>query len=376
MFDATSIIYLYICIIISTILFDLWYTFYDRLSAKKSKKKTKQYKEKIVEEINKKKMKKEEKHLKYFTKKLRRVNNLLAYQSALDELKEEEGKEKIDHYLTIYGILFQNLVVHYRKKNSIYKAFLASFLTKHYPFRLSWNRYIDDEMMNYVSDKSIYCRENAMLYFYQRGSSDLVVQALKKLNRNNLYYNKKQFANDLLKFRGNHEELDHALMKDFSNFSVAIQIGIVNYFRFSNNDFRKKIYEMLKSSHYDKEVDLAFIRYLGKNVYMEALPLLLSFLQMDDEKNIEYKIITAQVIFSYDVEQVRKALIFCLSDNNWYIRKNAAESLFKMKRSEEDDEMLLNLEDRYAKEMVEYVFVSKRKKQIKKKDGSSYVSVN
>lgn len=359
MFDPMIIIYIYIYIIVSLILFDLWYTMNDKLQEKWNHKKLTQYKDMIQTQINimESNPVMDKKHAKKLKWKFRKINNLLIYQEAMKELHEEYSK-KVGEYLVLYAPVFQVILHSYRKKDSIYKAFLASFLSLYYPFHLNSNSIIDEEIMKYVEDNSIYCRENAMLYFYKRGSSTLVINALKLISDKGLYYNKKLLANDLLKFSGNQEELAQKLFQEFEHFSVDFQVSIVNYLRFSKADLNKEFYQMLISDEYDKEVDLAMIRYFGSKKYEKVLPYLLELLKNTNKEDVEYKIIATQAIRIYDSKEVRASLIKCISDDNWYVRKNAANSLYKMKLTKTDMKEIEAIQDKYGMEMIEYTFLS------------------
>ncbi len=358
MFDATFIIYLYIAIIISTIAFSFGYKAYENHLNKIGKKRKEIYKDLITDQIQiieTGSRKKDQDHLKYFSKKLKNINNLLIFQDILNELKEENPRG-IKKYLVRYSEFFQTLMMHYDKKETIYKAFYASFLTKNYPFDRCRNKYIDEKMILYSNDPSIYCRENAMLYLYQRASGPLIIRALKLMSQRNLYYNHKLLANDLLKFKGNKERFERLLLKNFPEFSSDVQIGVINYLRFSSHDLNKQFMKMLISEKYDKEVNLAIIRYFGRNIYVPILPELLKYLDSDDPEKLEYKIIVAQILSGYDVKEVRKKLIFCLRDVNWHVRKNAATSLSKMHLTKHNLEQIKQIDDRYANEIVKYVF--------------------
>lgn len=366
MFNTTSIIYVYIYIIISLIVFDLFYTMNEKVREKRGKKKLEKYKNAILKEIAKNNIENivDENHRKKLLWHLRRINNLLIYQEAIKSLKKE-CPYKIDSYLVRYTSVFQVFSQMYRHKDSIYKAFFASFLSKYYPFHLNKSTQIDAAIMEYVGDKSIYCRENAMLYFYERGSSQLVISALKKIDEEHLYYNQKLLSNDLLKFHGNKKRLARQLFKEFSHFSSQFQVSIINYLRFANLDLKSELYAMLTSGEYDKEVNLAIIRYFGKEVYDEVLPFLLQILESDSSTDIEYKIIVCQIAPAYEKSAMKDALISSISDDNWYVRKNATKALSNMHLTNREKQKILLIEDRYGKQMVEYTFL---KKNLKKKE--------
>lgn len=358
MFNPTIIIYIYVYIIISLIIFDIFYTFNEKFQAKRFQKKLDKYKDVIWLQIEKMEADNslDKDHVRKLSWKLRRVNNLLVYQEAIKQLKEKDC-DKVDNYLISYSQVFQFFANFYGKKDSIYKAFFAMFLAKYYPFHLNTSSLMDEAIMKYVEFNSIYCRENAMLYFYERGSSNLVVEALKKIDEAGLYYNKKLLSNDLLKFRGDRLDLAKRLFENFDRFSVDFQVSIINYLKFANVSFNAKLFGMLTSGEYDKEVDLAIIRYFGKYIYKRALPYFLELLD-DDSFDVEYKIVICQMISVYDSPQVRKALIECVSNPNWYVRKNAAKSLVKLNLTAADKKRLENVNDKYGKQMIEYTFKS------------------
>lgn len=365
MWKSTTIIYVYIYIIIALILFDIFYTLNEKLQARRGKQKLEKYKNMVLEEIARLQNNKNinEKHRRRLAFHLRRINNLLIYQEAIRILKLE-SRYQVDEYLVLYSSVFQIFAHLYRHKDSIYKAFFASFLAKYYPFYLHKNTILDEAIMKYVEDKSIYCRENAMLYFYERSSVRLVVNALKKIDENHLYYNHKLLSNDLLKFKGNKKELAKTLFEEFANFSLSFQISIINYLRFSKMDLKEELLRMLTSKEYDKEVNLAIIRYFGKEIHQEVLPYLLQILETEEKQDIEYKIITCQMIGAYESSRVKNALISCISDTNWYVRKNAAKTLSRMKLSNREQQKIEKITDCYGKEMLDYtVLVKKAKKK-------------
>lgn len=367
MFNPTIIIYIYAYIIISLIVFDICYTLNENLQEKINQRKFQKYKKMIQSQIDNlvitNTVTKKDINRLYW--KLRRVNNLLMFQKVIEHFENNDipinDTPMIDTYIIKYISTFQLLADYYKKQDSIYQAYFAMFLVKHYPFRLGSSSIIDETMMEYVTFNSIYSRENAMLYFYERGSSSLVVTALKKIDTFNLYYNKKLLSNDLLKFKGDKLTLANQLYKEFNNFSIDFQVSIINYLKFSNINFNAPLLRMLNSKEYDKEVNLAIIRYFGKTAYPKALSHILKLLE-NDELDIEYKIIICQILYVYDCRKARFSLISCINNPNWYVRKNAATSLAKMNLTQTEKNKLKNIDDNYGKQMIEYTFKTKIKK--------------
>lgn len=385
MYQITNIIYIYLVIIVLLILFNIWYVIKEKVLNLANKRRKKQYMAKIATEIDSLKHGDElsKKHKEYFKRKLARTNNLIVFESIVTDLKNNSIMEA---YLLEMASVFQRLSVSYRKKDSIHKAYYAHMLLSLPKITSSDEDLISQTMLNFATDKSIYCRENAMLFLYKNGSADLVVEALKGMKNRNLYYNAKLLTDDLLKFSGSHKALATLLLLEFDGFSVSTQTAVINYLRFIKEEKKRELYKKYQTHKYDKEVELAIIRYFSKHTYMPMLDEMMNIIKNKDDQNYEYRVVAATSLASYDLRKVRTALIDCLSDTFWYVRKNAAVSLSKMSLTQKELKILMELEEPLAKEMLKYVweeegknlygyeFAEERKQG--KKGGLGYVSIN
>lgn len=355
MFQVTNIIYLYLLIVVCLIFFNVWYVLYEKISIKIGEKKKEKYLKIIEDEDENDEI--SEKRLKYFYHQLKNVNNFIWFDSVLDDIrKDEESEIDVDQFILKLSSVFQKLASYYRKEDSVQKAFFAHVLTN-YP-NMSDNKLdsIYKAMMEFTYDDSIYCRENTMLYLFNNGTIENIIHALMNMNNHNLFYNQKMLTDDLLKFKGDKKELAENLLNLFDDFIVDTQIAIINFLRLLKDGYDEKIYELYTKHKYDKEVELAMIRYFARHVYPPILKEFETTMKDKSVDNDEYRIILASTLASYDKKEVRQLLIEALSDTNWYVRKNSATSLARMKITDKELKEISESNDRYAKEMVSYIW--------------------
>ena len=127
MYQITNIIYIYLLIILSLIIFNIAYVLYSKENKYMNKKRFNTYKDKILNEISymNKNNELSKKHIKYFIRKLYFVNNLIIYKDVINELKDSKD---IENYLQKSIVIYQVLSKKYLKKNSIKKAYFSYFI--------------------------------------------------------------------------------------------------------------------------------------------------------------------------------------------------------------------------------------------------------
>lgn len=355
----TSIIYIYLLIIVALILLQLAYYIRGKIVNIRNKRKIVLYKKKIMDEMHFLKRKKvaSNEHILFLQKELKKLNNLLVFEDVLLQF-QEENFNVLEKYCMSISIAFQYLADYYRTKNSIAKAHFTYVLSL-FPQVLQNNEdSISYAMMHFVLDKSIYCRENAMLFFYHRGLEKLVVNSLKKISKRNLYYSPRLLADDLLRFKGDCTKLSSLLLQHFDHFSTNIQVAIINYIQIRKEDRKIEIYQKFHNQKHNKEVELTMIRYFAHYKYEPMLSDLLQIINNEELYSYEYRLVAAYALSAYDVKPARMSLIKCLSDYNWYVRKNAAISLSRMVLTQDEINIIKSIEDPYANQMLHYIWHS------------------
>jgi len=352
-----SMIYVYFYLVLGFLFFNIGFVIKEKFMRVVNRRKKQVYQKVILEEMRyaKKGKRLSSKHERFLLKELRKAKNLMLFEEVLLELRKS-NPSFIERYGRHISSVFEVLTVYYKERSSLQKAYFTHVLSVFPEFMQRDDRAIFYAMMHFVFDKSIYCRENAMLFFYRRGSSEQVANALKKISRRNLYYSPKLLADDLLQFQGDFSKLTSLLLADFNDYSVNFQVAIINFLRLCKVDWKEEIYQKLSKGHYDKETELAMIRYFATHEYEPALEKLLTFMKSTDIYSYEYQIVTAASLASYDVSRVREVLIHSLTDSNYYVRKNAAISLAKMTLTKEDLKTISALDDLYAQEMLQYIW--------------------
>ncbi len=305
-------------------------------------------------------------HLNELEKSLNNTKNLIIFENVLTE-KKKKNEKIVEEYCKSINSVFQYLSITYRKKNSLEKAYFTYVLALFPELIENKDDSIRFAMMHFVMDKSVYCRENAMLFFYKKNSEKLIVNSLKKMSSRNLYYSHTLLADDLLNFTGDKHALSLLLLQEFDKFNANFQLGIMNYLRFSEENFQEEIYKKWSNKKYAKEVRLAMIRYFATHKYEKFQEELWSLTEEKERDQYEYRLVACFALASYDNKKSREVLIECLCDINYYVRKNAAISLSRMKLTTSDIEKLEKLEDPYAKDMIAYV-LSQKEKKLNRKD--------
>lgn len=364
MLDLTIITGIYLGIALLFISWNLIIHLKEIIWNKINKKQKYLFKIQIKEEMQKLSKKKNvsKKHLTLLEIKLESMSKLLLFEDILKEI-EQKNAPLVKLYCESISTVFQHLANKYRDKDSIEKAYFTHILSLFPELMQNDDNSIHYAMMHFVFDKSSYCRENAMRFFFRKGSIPQIINSLKKISKRNLYYSSKLLSDNLLEFPKDHTALTNALLAEFDAFSVNFQMAIINYVRLKKEKCYEDLYPKLKKHKYDKEVELAIIRYFGTMKYEPAKELLLEIMQNQNIYNYEYRLVSAYALGSYDEPKVQEVLIQSLTDLNWFVRKNSAISLSRMKLTREDYKKINSLNDKYAKEMMNYIWEQQEKKE-------------
>ena len=125
----------------------------------------------------------EQKHLTYLRRKLSRVNHLIAFDKMMTERREidEDGEpnaELGEYYRSIQPVIL-HLAVVYRNRDAV-----------------------QDILVDYMNQDSLYCRVNAFHALCELGNSRYVTKALSVLDRDQKFFHDKLLTDSLLAFTG------------------------------------------------------------------------------------------------------------------------------------------------------------------------------
>lgn len=296
----------------------------------------------------------EDRHRLMLLKKLTRVRELVAFDQSL-EILYKDHPEEIYTYLRKLESVFVALANRYSRKNEIQMTYFPYIIARYRLFYGEDLPQINRILVDLLEKPSIYCRENALNAIYSMGISENVTDALRIIDNTGYYHNKKLLTDGMMSFAGDKKELNERLWEHLSDYSLNIQLAILDYIRFSSPDFQERMYRLLLEDR-NSEIHFCAIRYLGRYPYQPAYEQLLKYAEHEDEMRWEYTSITCFSLASYPGERTIAALKKNLSSHNWYVRLNASQALEKLGLEYADFIDIFEGDDRYAGEMMRYRF--------------------
>lgn len=350
-----TLIYVYMWLCISLILFDILWVMRITFDNLHYKRKYFKFQNKIKNQILRIEngLTIEKKHNYYLMKKLKKIKYLIVFHENL-LIYEENNKEQISNYLINIRPVFIYLTFQFENKDTMKKAYLAYVISKHKIFEGILIDSIVEVLISYMYDDSIYCRENVMRVLYSFGDARTVIRGIEVLEKQSVYYHTKLLTDGLLTFNGNHNDLCKKLWKKYNEFTVLTQVAVINYFRMKDGDVCEDLYLVLCDDKTDDEVKYAVIRYFGKYKFPIAKDILIKFLENTDKDKWEFAALSALALGIYHDEEVEDALRKGLSSDNWYIRLNSAKSLVAMDFDFDSVDQIIKGNDRFASEILQY----------------------
>lgn len=350
-----SLIYFYILICISLILFNIAYVISKSIRNTTLEPRSTKFKKLFDEEVNTFKDTNEisSKYKQYLDEKLKRVRLLIVFQHKIEKLQETEpelGKKFLEGIMpTIFGLHSR-----YNKKSNDEKAYFAYILSTLDYSNVKPNKQIIDIMIEYLNVKSIYVKTNTMKAIYKMGDVQVMIRAIKVEDASETFYHAKLLTDGLLTFSKNKEELNAELWKILKTLTPETQVAIIDYYRICGADFKEELIQFLKNEETDLEVKCSVIRYYTKYKHQEALEILSDYVKDDELDSWITKSTSILALKNYECNEVKEVLKKELSSRNWFIRNNSAKVLTDWGLSEEDIMDIFKVEDKFAQEILIY----------------------
>ena len=209
-------------------------------------------------------------------------------------------------------------------------------------------------MLELLRSVNVYCRENTLKAIYSIRRSEIVVSALKVIDKNLSFHHPKLICDGLLNFKGDKENLKEMLFESFNAYSTGMQLNILNYFRFGNIRCDKEMLELLTSEKANNELRFSAIRYFEKFPNDGAGSVIQAIAENMEGRTWEYQAIASSALKSYPGDVTFRILVKNLSSSNWHIRQNSAISLEKLGYTYHDLISVFDGNDRYAREIMRY----------------------
>lgn len=350
-----SLIYFYILICVSLILFNIAYVTSKSIRNTTLEPRSTKFKELFDEEVNAFKDTNEisSKYKKYLEEKLKRVRLLIVFQHKIEKLQETEpevGKRFLEGLMPMIFGLHSS----YSKKSNDEKAYFAYILSTLNYDNVRPNRQIIDMMIDYLGIKSIYVNTNTMEAIYKMGDVQGMIRAIKVEDSSETFYHTKLLTDGLLKFSKDKDELNAELWKILNTLSPATQVAIIDYYRLCGTNLKEELVGILKNEKTDLEVKCSVIRYYTKYKHQEALEILLNYVKDESLDSWITKSTSILALKNYECHEVKEVLKKELSSRNWFIRNNSAKVLTDWGLSEEDIIDIFKVEDKFAQEILIY----------------------
>lgn len=350
-------LYIYLAICVGMILFNIVSAVLSRLRGKRISKINIRFNKQILNELKylEQSGNIHNSHKKYLSKKLKRIVNMRSFDIML-EGKYTEKPVLVNKYLHSLNEVFVSLTSAYCKKEAMEAAFFPYIIKKYRIFHGHLSDSMADMLYSMLTEPSIYCRENAMQAIYTSGDTNCVLKALKIIDSPNRFYHDKLITDGLMNFNGSFSKLNTALWEAFEEFSVQMQLALLNYFRFTFDDHCERMLKLMIDKNRDDEIRFACIRYFGKYRFDEAYPYLLEHADCRNNARWEYCAIASLALSTYPSPKTIECLKGNLYHQNWYIRFNSSQSLEKMGLTYMDLIDIVEGNDRYASEILRYRF--------------------
>lgn len=297
----------------------------------------------------------EQKHIAWLYRRLLRVNKLLVFDHAMDELLPvQSGDSAVQEYLRGLEPVFLRLALEYERRENVQAAYFAYFLSKHRRRVQRDEDSVQTILIGYMRKDNLYCRINALAALYAFGSAENLVKAVKLQDRMRSFFHDKVLTDGLLSFTGDHRYLAQLLWEAYGQFSAKTKLAVLNYIRYKSGDYKEEFYGIMTDNSADKELRLSAIRYFGKYQYAPAREQLISFAGDRNPNRWEYAAISVSCLARYPGDDVVETLMEAVHSSNWHVRSNAADSLEAHGLAYSDLLRVVGGHDRYAREMMMY----------------------
>ena len=244
----------------------------------------------------------------------------------------------------------------YRSKDIDLYSYYIHFLRKYHFLHKFCTQEIISNFKDVLERSDVHACENVLLTVYDLGKPDLATEVLKIFDKRDQTLNPKIISDGLLDYSGDAYEFQCTLLDHLKEFSVTMQVNILNYIRFVSGEHCEFIFRLLIDEHTDDEVKYACLRYFGKYQYAPAYPVIAEYAKGGISDKTEFCIVGVTVIRNYPCAETADILKKQVYSQNWNIRYNASESLDYLSVTYEDVFDILEGSNRYTREILQYHF--------------------
>lgn len=348
------LIFFYMTVSILMGVFELCFLLYERFRDKAFEARSKRMSAVLGREIEENADFPTEEHRRIILKHMKRLAGLESFDLAMEQLQQIDPK-KSQRYLLGISSVFEYLIRYFAHKSDLHKAYFAYIVRFWYRQSPASNNIVAG-LLKYVGEGSLYARQNALEALAQVGTAKALVEALVILENYVDFHHPKLITETTMAFRGSTEELTAELERRFQEFKPVMQAAIINYMRMRGGGDPELYFMLLQDDEENAEVRLACIRYFTRYPDARVAPILISMALSEDAGSWEFASVAVSALASYLNDEAIDALVSCLSSPLWYVRFNAAKTLYDAGLTLDGPRLALLMKrgDRYAVDMLRY----------------------
>lgn len=210
-------------------------------------------------------------------------------------------------------------------------------------------------MLSYLTDHSVFCRENALKALYSFGNAKAVDEAFCVLSVAHVYHSVKLLSDGLISFTGDTEQLQALLFGHFAELDECCQLAVVNYLRHTGNArYDHPMLEIFRDKKTGTDLKCYILRLIAQQDNEEIRSEICKILRDDNNDEWEVTAVAANAAGSLGGKAIVDALLVSLTSRFWYVRMNSAKSLARKNIDHEKILSVMNGDDRFAKEELVY----------------------
>lgn len=353
MYFVYTIFILFVLNLLTIIFYIIRTKIYDGTEKKRIEKVMEKLKAKVAEHLKLENFNEiPEKDISYIKKLVLTKTGLLVFNRIYSDYINTYGyDERIKSYAALiidYNILLKNRIVRDKYRRSYILHLLAGY-------RINSPKVIEFALESLESN-SHYVRNNALRVIGNSGNVESFLEAYKIISFSDKYFNNKMILDLIDSFKGDKQSLNHALDNEFDSFSVEIQKVIIEHFtNVKYSGAVKRLLDVLENTS-NIELKIAATKYFSSVISSKSYPLILGNADSDEW---ELRAVTVKVLEKYNKPETIDKLIESISDQNWFVRYNAALSLISLDTDNVTIKKIFKFDDRYAKEITLYAMFTK-----------------
>lgn len=283
-------------------------------------------------------------------RKLKKAVYLAAFEDVLQTIPTMEQ-------IQFFSVNEKEIVSCVKKiHNTTIKAYVAYIISKLDIKENDKYLYVEELLMKFLLNDSIYLRENVFLALYNLGNPDRICEAFRMLSEKGISHNEKLVSDGLLKFRGSHAVLAEELVNISDSFIECYETGIINYLRFTNvSKYNDKYRMYLYQESVSKDMKCCVIRLLARTKSDTNRDAILAALDQNlNTEDWEVAAVAASALSDYRSEEVIHSLKSAVLSDAWHVKMNAAKTLATMNISDDHMKEILENGDQYTIDVMKY----------------------